>query len=120
MIAGKLGENECGAFLIWGDPALYDSTLRIVEPIRAQGRGRLRLTRSFRAISSVQALAAAHGFRSTGSASAIHITTGRNLAAGLADGFDNVVVMLDGQCAFKAITDAEDRHLLGRLSRHQG
>src|SRR5271170_920807 len=25
----QLSDGECGAFLVWGDPTLYDSTLRI-------------------------------------------------------------------------------------------
>src|ERR1700677_647152 len=37
MIAEELGEDECGAFLVWGDPSLYDSTLRIVEHIVTRG-----------------------------------------------------------------------------------
>ena len=37
MIAEELRDGECGAFLVWGDPALYDSTLRIIEQILARG-----------------------------------------------------------------------------------
>ena len=32
-----MGEDERGAFLVWGDPALYDSTIRILQAIRASG-----------------------------------------------------------------------------------
>lgn len=102
MIADELGENECGAFLVWGDPALYDSALRIVEQIRARGAVAFDWE-IVPGISSVQALAAAHKISLHGVGEPIHITTGRNLAGGLAEGFDNVVVMLDGQCAFKTI-----------------
>src|SRR5690606_38169932 len=31
LIRDELREGECGAFLVWGDPSLYDSTLRILE-----------------------------------------------------------------------------------------
>jgi len=108
MIAQELTEDQCGAFLIWGDPALYDSALRIVERIRAKGAIAFTIE-VIPGISSVQALAAAHKIPLNRIGEAIHITTGRNLAAGLPDGFDNVVVMLDGQCAFKTIrqTDVE-------------
>ena len=37
MIARELKDGECGGFLVWGDPALYDSTLRIVQQIVARG-----------------------------------------------------------------------------------
>src|SRR5580698_4867937 len=37
MIAQELGDNQCGAFLVWGDPSLYDSTLRIINQITARG-----------------------------------------------------------------------------------
>ena len=33
LIAEELGADESGAFLVWGDPALYDSTLGILEEI---------------------------------------------------------------------------------------
>ena len=33
LLMEELGEGECGAFLVWGDPTLYDSTLRIIETI---------------------------------------------------------------------------------------
>jgi precorrin-6A synthase len=33
----------------------------------------------------------------------IQITTGRKIAEGLPDGADDVIVMLDGDCSFKAI-----------------
>ena len=38
MIVDELAENGCGGFLVWGDPTLYDSTIRIVELIRAAKR----------------------------------------------------------------------------------
>jgi precorrin-6A synthase len=30
LILEELGESEIGAFLVWGDPTLYDSTLRVL------------------------------------------------------------------------------------------
>src|SRR3981081_2577538 len=32
----ELADGQCGAFLVWGDPTLYDSTLRILEKIRSK------------------------------------------------------------------------------------
>src|SRR5690348_8379084 len=36
-IRDELGTDECGAFLVWGDPSLYDSTLRILDQVLAAG-----------------------------------------------------------------------------------
>ncbi|HXQ99076.1 MAG TPA: SAM-dependent methyltransferase, partial [Pseudomonas sp.] len=33
LIAEQVTDEEPGAFLVWGDPALYDSTLRILERV---------------------------------------------------------------------------------------
>src|SRR6516162_6473907 len=37
LVGEELGEHECGAFLVWGDPSLYDSTLRIIGQVIARG-----------------------------------------------------------------------------------
>jgi precorrin-6A synthase len=37
MLAAALGDQDCGAFLVWGDPALYESTLRIIDQLLARG-----------------------------------------------------------------------------------
>jgi len=98
-----LGEGECGAFLVWGDPALYDSTLRIVDSIRAKG---FALEYDvIPGISSVQALAARHRVALNRIGAPVLITTGRKLAEGFPDSVDDVVVMLDGEQAFKHFGD---------------
>ena len=94
----ELGEDETGAVLVWGDPAFYDSTIRIVE--RVQQRGRLDLTVTvIPGISSIQVLAAAHATVLNGIGEPITITTGRRLAESVDAGADNIVVMLDGSLA---------------------
>ncbi len=106
MITEELKDGECGAFLVWGDPALYDSTLRIVQQILA--RGAVEFTYEvIPGVSSVQALAAAHKISLNGVGSPIHITTGRNVAEGFPADFDNLIVMLDADCAFKTIKDPD-------------
>ena len=106
LIAREMKDDETGGFLVWGDPALYDSTLRIVQQILA--RGALAFTYEvIPGISSVQALAAAHKMALTRIGAPLHIATGRNLADGLADEFDNVVVMLDANCSFNAVKRAD-------------
>jgi precorrin-6A synthase len=104
LIGDKLGDDECGAFLVWGDPSLYDSTLRIIDQIVARGAVAFDYE-VIPGISAIQALAAQHKIALNRIGRSIHITTGRKIAAGLPRDADDVVVMLDGDCAFKAIDD---------------
>ncbi|HZD29973.1 MAG TPA: precorrin-6A synthase (deacetylating) [Xanthobacteraceae bacterium] len=106
LIGEELGEDECGAFLVWGDPSLYDSTLRIIEQIVARG------TIAFEyevipGISAIQALAARHRIALNRIGRSIHITTGRKIAEGLPKNVDDVIVMLNADCSFKAIGDSD-------------
>jgi precorrin-6A synthase len=104
MIADELGDDDCGAFVVWGDPSLYDSTLRIIDQIIARGA----VTFDYEVIpgiSAIQALAARHRIALNRIGRPVHITTGRRIAEGLPDDVDDAVVMLDGDCAFKAIDD---------------
>ena len=100
LIAREVPEGGLGAVLVWGDPSLYDSTIRIVDRIRA--RGRLALDHAvIPGISSPQVLAARHRIALNRIGGAVHVTTGRRLAAGWPEGADDVVVMLDGAEAFR-------------------
>jgi precorrin-6A synthase len=103
-ITTALGPDDTGAFLVWGDPALYDSTLRIVDRITATGDLDLDVE-VVPGISSVQVLAARHRIALNQVGEAVHITTGRKLAAGEVPDRGDVVVMLDGTCAFTTVTD---------------
>jgi precorrin-6A synthase len=97
----ELAEGECGAFLVWGDPTLYDSTLRIIEKIHSKG---FALEYDvIPGISSVQALAARHRIALNRIGEPVLITTGRRLAEGFPNNIDSVVVMLDGDQAFKRV-----------------
>lgn len=107
MIRDELGDGQHGAFLVWGDPALYDSTLRIVDAVTARKSVAFELE-VVPGITSVQALAAAHRIALNRIGGAVHITTGRQLAKAKAMPDDDVVVMLDGECAFNAVKDAGD------------
>lgn len=90
------------ALLVWGDPSLYDSSLRIADRLHASGR--TIDVRVVPGITSVQALTAAHAIPLNTLASPVAITTGRRLrAGGWPVGFDTVVVMLDGGCAFETL-----------------
>jgi precorrin-6A synthase len=103
MIREELSDGHHGAFLVWGDPSLYDSTLRIVDQVAAMKTVMFELD-VIPGITSVQALAARHKIALNRIGGPIHITTGRLLAKGMPA--DDVVVMLDGDCAFKNVKDA--------------
>jgi precorrin-6A synthase len=102
LIADELGEDQHGAFLAWGDPAIYDSTLHVLDEVRARGAVTFEL-QVIPGISSIQALAARHQISLTRTGRPLHITTGRRLAEGFPDNADDVVVMLDAGCAFDGI-----------------
>jgi precorrin-6A synthase len=106
VIREQLSENECGAFLVWGDPCLYDSTLRIIDQVAA------RRTVDFEweiipGITSVQALAARHRISLNDIGGPIHITTGRRLLDERPAAGTNVLVLLDGGCSFKPLKDED-------------
>lgn len=85
------------ALLVWGDPGLYDSTLRIAA--RLDPAPRLRVVPG---ITALQALTAAHAIPFNTINGAVVITTGRRLRDhGWPEGAETVVVMLDGLCSFQ-------------------
>jgi precorrin-6A synthase len=86
------------ALMVWGDPSLYDSTLRIAA--RLDGV----TVRVVPGITSLQVLTAAHGIALNTLAAPVTITTGRQLRDhGWPQGAVTVAVMLDKGGAFTAI-----------------
>lgn len=100
MILRHLPAGGRVALMVWGDPALYDSSLRIAERLRTSGMDlRVELIPG---LSSLQLLTAAHGVALNTLGGEVLITTGRRLRArGWPHDIDTVVVMLDGTCAFR-------------------
>lgn len=89
------------ALLVWGDPSLYDSTLRIAARLPDMA------VRVVPGITSIQALTAAHAIPLNPLAGAVTISTGRLLRAeGWPAGAETLVVMLDGGCAFETLDPA--------------
>ena len=87
------GPDGVGAFLVWGDPSLYDSTIRVVEKVRDLG-----VPLEFDVlpgISAPQLLAARHRIVLHEVGRPVHVTTGRRLQEAVAAGQDNVVAMLN-------------------------
>jgi len=99
LFTSELTGGACGALLVWGDPSLYDSTLRILERIRATG---VALdVEVIPGITSVQALTAQHRVPLNRIGEPVLITTGRKLANRFPDDVGSVVVMLDGEQSFR-------------------
>lgn len=85
------------ALLVWGDPSLYDSTLRIAARLRDV------TVKVVPGITSIQALTAAHAMTLNEIGAAVTITTGRQLLEGWPAGADTLVIMLDGKCSFQTL-----------------
>ncbi|HEU5420472.1 MAG TPA: precorrin-6A synthase (deacetylating) [Streptosporangiaceae bacterium] len=102
LIADELGDDGHGAFLAWGDPAIYDSTVHVLDEVLGRGAVAFDL-QVIPGISSIQALAARHKVSLTRTGRPVHLTTGRLLAEGFPDNADDVVVMLDARCAFTGV-----------------
>lgn len=108
QVIADLGRAETGAFLVWGDPSLYDGTILMLDAVLAQGRVGFDYD-VVPGISSVSALAARHRTPLNRTGEAIQITPGRRLARdGMPDGVDNVAVMLDAQQAWAELDDDVD------------
>ncbi|WP_434734457.1 precorrin-6A synthase (deacetylating) (plasmid) [Rhizobium sp. YTUHZ044] len=104
LISG-LPDSAKGAFLVWGDPSLYDSTIRIIERVRQTNSIDFDFS-VVPGITSIQALAASHKIPLNLIGQPVEITTGRRLARdGLRGG--STVVMLDGEQTFAKIDDAD-------------
>lgn len=103
---GALAETEITgpvALLVWGDPGLYDSTLRIAE--RLSPRPTIRVVPG---ITALQALTAAHAIPFNTIDGSVCVTTGQQLRAhGLPGNAETAVVMLDGKCSFMALDDPD-------------
>jgi len=95
-IRTELGPDGVGAFLAWGDPSLYDSTLRILEQVAEHIELRYDVIPG---ITAAQALTARHRIPLNDVGEPVLITTGRQLRTNGLTG--SAVVMLDGECSFQ-------------------
>lgn len=96
----KIGGDGSAAMLVWGDPSLYDSTLRIIERMQASAATQFK-TVVIPGITSIQALCASHAIPLNRIGDPVLITTSRRLRDGFPAGVGDVVVMLDGECGFQ-------------------
>lgn len=87
------------ALLVWGDPSLYDSTLRIAG--RLQPKPKVTVVP---AVTSVQVLTAGHAVPINEVGAPFTVTTGRQLRDhGWPAGVETLAVMLDGECSFLTV-----------------
>ena len=79
-------------FLVWGDPAFYDSTVRILGPVADRIGAQVEVIPG---VSSLSALAARHRIVLHRIGEPLHITTGRRLNEAVASGQTSIAVMLN-------------------------
>ncbi|MCV6976246.1 precorrin-6A synthase (deacetylating) [Mycobacterium bourgelatii] len=97
-IRDELGPDGVGAFLAWGDPSLYDSTLRILDAIGSAVPDVDFSYDVIPGITAVQALTARHRIPLNEVGEPVLLTTGRQLRETGLSG--SAVVMLDANCSF--------------------
>jgi precorrin-6A synthase len=83
-------------FLVWGDPALYDSTIRVLERVVDAVDATLEVVPG---VSSLSALAARHKIVPHGIGEPLHITTGRRLPDAVTQGHPAIAVLLSRSLA---------------------
>jgi precorrin-6A synthase len=103
VIRDQLGDSGVVGFLVWGDPAFYDSTIKIAQALGDHGLP--TELQVIPGISSLQLLAAAHKISLNRIGGSIHVTTGRRLVEEYDPGLGDVVVMLDGDLACAGLVE---------------
>lgn len=97
-IKAHLSEGRV-AFLIWGDPSLYDSSLRIARRLDPMPEVEV-----IPGVTAIQALCAAHAIPLNEIGAPFIVTTGRRLRErGWPAGVETIAVMLDGGTAFQSL-----------------
>lgn len=102
LVSEDVLEGEVGAFLVWGDPALYDSALRILDRVKDRGDVDVDIE-VIPGISAMQALAARHGVALNAVGKPFQITNGRDLADGMPEAVDSLVVLLNADKALRSV-----------------
>jgi precorrin-6A synthase len=101
-IESHVGNSGRVALLIWGDPSLFDSSLRIARRLKARPEIEV-----IPGVTAMSALCAAHAIPLNEIAAPFLVTTGRCLReGGWPPGVETVVVMLDGGTAFQSLDPA--------------
>lgn len=93
------------AFLVWGDPAFYDSTIRVVERVAAAVGAEWDVLPG---VSTPSLLSARHRIVLHEIGDSVHVTSARLLADALAKGQQNIVVMLGSEVDLAGLAGLED------------
>ncbi|KNG94032.1 precorrin-6A synthase (deacetylating) [Pseudaestuariivita atlantica] len=120
-----LGQEGHAALLVWGDPSLYDSTLRIAGRV---ARDLPMWVEVVPGITAIQAMTAAHAIPLNTLGGTVAILPARRLRDhGWPEGAETIVVMLDEGTSFETLPDdtqvwwtayagmAEEISIAGRL-----
>jgi len=98
-IKNHLGADGHAALLIWGDPSLYDSSLRVARRLEPAP-----CIEVIPGVTAIQALCAAHAIPLNEIGAPFVITTGRRLREdGWPQDVETVAVMLDSGTAFQSL-----------------
>ncbi|MDO5677127.1 MAG: precorrin-6A synthase (deacetylating) [Propionibacteriaceae bacterium] len=99
QIISGLPQGSVIGFLAWGDPALYDSVLRVIDALKATLPLRVKVIPG---VSSLQVLAAAHQLALQGAP--VHLTTGARLLGEYRPDLGDVVVFEDPELACRGLS----------------
>ncbi|MEH3033178.1 MAG: precorrin-6A synthase (deacetylating) [Aeromicrobium erythreum] len=104
--AGRWAADGAGdaVLLVWGDPAFYDSTIRVVERVLARGRVGFEWD-VLPGVSALQLLAARHRVVLHEVGQPVLVTTARRLREAVDAGADNLVVMLGARLDLDGLDD---------------
>ena len=106
LIKDRMKDGETGAFLVWGDPSLYDGQIEILTSILKEGRVDFEYE-VIPGITSIQILTAKHKIPLNRIGESIVITTGRRLKEYPSGEVVNTVVLLDNYSSFKHFKDTD-------------
>lgn len=98
-------ESNTFALLVWGDPAFYDSAIRLATQLK--GEIPTMSVRVIPGISSVQYLAAAHQIVLHEVGASFLVTTARRLSEAIATGVTTIAVMLTSGIHLEGLGDWE-------------
>lgn len=105
-LLAEVDEDGCAAFLVVGDPSLYDSTIRVIHSVLARGNVAFDWE-VIPGITSLQALTARHRIPLNDIGEPVVITTGRRFESDPRIPGGTVAVMLDEGLACQAVTDPD-------------
>ncbi|MCL4456971.1 MAG: precorrin-6A synthase (deacetylating) [Nitrospirae bacterium] len=106
LIKQEIADGETGAILIWGDPALYDGHIEILNYILKEEWVDFEFE-VIPGITSMQVLTARHKIPLNFIGESIRITTGRRLKEIHPNDVKNSVVLLDNYLTYRNFSDTD-------------